>query len=310
MSATQLWYVRTTFGALLGPMRDDTLKIMARSGDLIPEDFVRQGLDGEWIEAAVFSKLFETRRMNSTGTLNVSAQKSVQKEDEVTEKQVTATTRATSITTAPIEVEAAPLPTDETHSSFPTISDQPRPFVSTTPITHNPFAESPLIVPRTHRHQSVPASVTNQTKLDLTKLRSSRSMAALVLCAIAITWWSWSRTNRSVCDRLFAIRTGLIEHRIDPDKQSDLATFASKALAELETQIPWLQRKANWGNREANYLLLASRDCLKPMLQSARHPQEQLEENLDYFLWALRGYYEGQPLGAPNPPRANEALRK
>ncbi len=307
MSATQLWYVRTTFGALLGPMPDDTLKIMARSGDLIPEDFVRHGLDGEWIEAAVFSKLFETRRMNSTGTLDVS----VQKEDEVSEKQVTATTRANSITTAPIEIEAAPLPTGETaHSSFPTISDQPRPFVSTKPFTHNPHAEPQPKAARTHRHQSVPPSVTNQTKFDLKRLRSSRTMAALVLCAIAIVWWSWSRTNRGVYDRLFAIRTELIEHRIVPDKQSDLATFASKALAQLDSQIPSLQSKANWGNREANYLLLASRDCLKPMLQSARHPQEQLEENLDYFLWALRSYYEGQPLGAPNPPRANEALRK
>lgn len=58
-SSSHHWYVQTDFGALLGPMPDDALAEMARTGALLVRDRVRKGPDGEWCPASEVPGLFE-----------------------------------------------------------------------------------------------------------------------------------------------------------------------------------------------------------------------------------------------------------
>ena len=58
-SSQQHWFVQTDFGALLGPMPDDALAEMARTGALLIRDRVREGTDGEWRPAGEVPGLFD-----------------------------------------------------------------------------------------------------------------------------------------------------------------------------------------------------------------------------------------------------------
>ena len=58
-SSPQHWFVQTDFGALLGPMPDDALAEMARTGALLIRDRVRQGTDGDWRPASEVPGLFD-----------------------------------------------------------------------------------------------------------------------------------------------------------------------------------------------------------------------------------------------------------
>ena len=58
-SSPHHWFVQTDFGALLGPMPDETLAEMARTGALLFRDRVRQGTDGEWRPASEVPGLFD-----------------------------------------------------------------------------------------------------------------------------------------------------------------------------------------------------------------------------------------------------------
>lgn len=58
-SSPHHWFVQTDFGALLGPMPNDALAEMARTGALIARDRVREGTDGEWRPASEVPGLFD-----------------------------------------------------------------------------------------------------------------------------------------------------------------------------------------------------------------------------------------------------------
>ncbi len=120
-----------------------------------------------------------------------------------------------------------------------------------------------------------------------------------MLLVFVAAWWFWPRADRRFCDRLQALRSELTERKRKNSTADihDLKKFTTQAIAELDARMPALETKAKTGHQESLYLLLASRDCLKPMLANATETQKALEENLDYFLWALKNYYDGyQPL--------------
>lgn len=58
-SSTEQWFVRTSFGALLGPMPEDALDEMARTGALLRTDKLREGSDGIWHPAGDVPGLFD-----------------------------------------------------------------------------------------------------------------------------------------------------------------------------------------------------------------------------------------------------------
>ncbi len=58
-SSPHHWFVQTDFGALLGPMPDDALAEMARTGALLIGDRIREGTDGEWQPASEIPGLFD-----------------------------------------------------------------------------------------------------------------------------------------------------------------------------------------------------------------------------------------------------------
>jgi hypothetical protein len=58
------WYCRILGGEIQGeergPVTDEELRSMAASGALAVDDFVRAGLDGDWVRAATVSGLFDS----------------------------------------------------------------------------------------------------------------------------------------------------------------------------------------------------------------------------------------------------------
>ncbi len=58
-STTKSWYVQGGFGTLLGPMPDDALEQMARTGALLPDDLIREASSIEWLSAADIAGLFD-----------------------------------------------------------------------------------------------------------------------------------------------------------------------------------------------------------------------------------------------------------
>jgi hypothetical protein len=63
MAVEKSWYVRTGFGAMLGPMPDDALRELAQTGALVPSDEVRDGATGEWFTAAEIPHLFTSHQL-------------------------------------------------------------------------------------------------------------------------------------------------------------------------------------------------------------------------------------------------------
>lgn len=322
MSGSQNWYVQTTLGVLLGPMPADVLEEMQRTGALAPQDLVRRGGDGDWMQATQLPRFHEASRVDATNRRSI-----IPVEDERT-----------------IENGRARLPSSpsdtETLGPF-TAASQPetsQPLRARPKVTHRLTDQGKGEVEREYvarteddvsRAGSAPAEPI--LKLDLnsprgsagvspswnpasrkasqnvsvlaalfTKHRTRRAIITSLLVLVFVTGrWLWPRADRSFYNRLQAIRSELLERRNKSTSQEahDLKSFVKKAIAELDAQFPALEMKAKTGHQESIYLLRASRDCLKPMLSSASETQKPLEENLDYFLWALKNYYDGyQPL--------------
>ncbi|MFM9960199.1 MAG: hypothetical protein ACKV2Q_03125 [Planctomycetaceae bacterium] len=59
MSSAKSWFLQTGFGATLGPMPNDALLEMIRTGALLRTDQVREGIEGEWRPAFEFPGLFD-----------------------------------------------------------------------------------------------------------------------------------------------------------------------------------------------------------------------------------------------------------
>lgn len=60
MFAAKSWFVQTGFGTRLGPMPDDALRELVRTGALVRTDQVREGATGEWQSAAEIPGLFDS----------------------------------------------------------------------------------------------------------------------------------------------------------------------------------------------------------------------------------------------------------
>lgn len=60
MSAAKSWIVQTSFGTRLGPMPDDALRELVRTGAVVRTDQVREGATGEWQSASEIPGLFES----------------------------------------------------------------------------------------------------------------------------------------------------------------------------------------------------------------------------------------------------------
>lgn len=67
MASVKTWFVQTGFGTVLGPMPEDALHELVRTGALVQSDQIREGQEGGWRPALDLSGLFET-----TESVNVS----------------------------------------------------------------------------------------------------------------------------------------------------------------------------------------------------------------------------------------------
>ncbi len=60
MSAAKSWFVQTGFGTLLGPMPEDALRELVRTGALVRTDQVREGESGDWQSAGEIPGFFDS----------------------------------------------------------------------------------------------------------------------------------------------------------------------------------------------------------------------------------------------------------
>lgn len=65
MASAKTWFVQTGFGTVLGPMPDDALQEMIRTGALVRSDQVREGVDNAWCSAAEIPGLFAAASADS-----------------------------------------------------------------------------------------------------------------------------------------------------------------------------------------------------------------------------------------------------
>lgn len=68
MASVKTWFVQTGFGTVLGPMPEDALHELVRTGALVRSDQIREGQEGDWRPASDLPGLFET-----TNPVNVEA---------------------------------------------------------------------------------------------------------------------------------------------------------------------------------------------------------------------------------------------
>lgn len=306
MSDAQSWYIQTTFGLILGPMPEDCLRQMALSGELSRDDLIRRDAASEWVPASDLPSLFDANRVGANAVvaaLSSPTQESTLRSLAMSAAPVIATPLPASSNpidivtqdaaesqTRPDEVSVA-----ETRSELPTIPESAIPLPSTTDVGNGSVESSWNGTRPLSRRPSLATGTRPKVDARAAKPLPIRNWAIATLLVFVAAWWFWPRPDRRLCDRLQAIRSELIERKRKSSTTDihDLKKFTTQAIAELDARMPALETKAKTGHQESLYLLLASRDCLKPMLANATETQKALEENLDYFLWALKNYYDG-----------------
>ncbi len=114
MSSAKSWFVQTSFGATLGPMPDDALLEMIRTGALLRTDQVREGSNDEWRPAAEFPNLFDA----------VASTSAIHEPIASVAVQETSTTRPSDSFSVPSKIKLVP-PTVPTRHESVSISEGP-----------------------------------------------------------------------------------------------------------------------------------------------------------------------------------------
>lgn len=144
-SSSHHWYVETDFGALLGPMPDDALAEMARTGALLVHDRVRNGIDGEWRPANDVPGLFD-EQTPSLGLLSSTLEDMFAPQMQIlSPREFAPTKRAPSLRPAPNETESSSAETREL--AFETDAPLIVPSAVTSPVPEVSELEFELDVP-------------------------------------------------------------------------------------------------------------------------------------------------------------------
>jgi hypothetical protein len=318
-SSPHHWFVQTDFGALLGPMPDDALAELARTGALLIRDRVREGTDGEWRSAGDVPGLFD-EQTPSLGLLSSTLEDLFAPEKPAPRRSRasrTANRRAPpKIADAPVANKsptlgfeiAAPLIAPPAATKPPPVVSAPRPVVDTHVIA--PQAEplpvnDPAIVEPPPTPQPLPnweAPVTAAPRWHppspAARLKTPRgksawitvSIAVAVLLMIVAAWWFWPRQRADIYASYVAIYKELQERRAETSDQTGWTEFVSRSQTQLDATVPWLEKRATPGDREKSLLLYAGRD-LQELLELPQGTVSPHQKRLNAFFEQLREMY-------------------
>ncbi|MFM9966602.1 MAG: hypothetical protein ACKV2Q_35945 [Planctomycetaceae bacterium] len=351
-SSPHHWFVQTDFGALLGPMPNDALAELARTGALLVRDRVREGTDGEWRLASEVPGLFDEQTPSlglMSSTLEdlfspetsaphelAASQKANRRASAKIEKALVASTandlefEIDTPLIAPEKVaEPSPLKYElefevDVPLIAPTVVSTPPPIVERRQVPESTPAPIPAVSPRTEPprvHDSVspvePAVVTepastpqpipdweapaafaprwqpptarmrSHTPLGKTFLITGVIVSAALLAIVAV-WSFWPRQRTDIYASYVAIYKELQQRREATLDQAGWTEFVKRAKPQLEETVPWLEERAQPGDREKSLLLYAGRDLQELLDQPSSSPGphqkrlgaffEQLEE--------------------------------
>lgn len=273
-SSPHHWFVQTDFGALLGPMPDDALAEMARTGALIARDRVREGADGEWRLASEVPGLFD-EQTPSFGLLSSTLEDLFAPEPSVQ--------------------ETIPPPT-------PKISPQTEPesvLDQIPPVEPPNIREPESILPAPSEWQ---ARVTPTPRWQPTATRSHHgqkfdkqtwlvcAIAAAILIVLVGAWWLWPRQRPDIYKNYVVIYQELQQRRDIAEDHATWTEFVTRPKTQLTETVPWLEDRAKPGDREKTLLLYAGRD-LQELLELPRTSQSPHLKRLDAFFEQLQEMY-------------------
>ena len=317
MSASpKLWYVQTDFGALLGPMPEDALFEMARTGALLGRDQVREGDEGTWNSASDWPGLFaeadlssfdppvvmqEIRSLRPTTTAAETAVEETDDLDFETDVRVIAPPKISEpplvvdkIEVADVSIATQPMITAEPElkpatapapSSPPAISHEPESTTDTAPTWNAPSPAAPL----QRRPAALLAFLPSRSRGKQRWLVVSMAAATVSLMMLA-TWWLWPRQRFDLYTDYVAIHKEWQQRREKTQDQAGWDEFVTRAKAQLNESLPDLEQTAIPGQRDKSLLLYVGRD-LQEILNQPRGVESSHQERLDYFVEQLQELY-------------------
>ena len=318
MSASpKLWYVQTDFGTLLGPMPDDALFEMARTGALLGRDRVREGSDGTWNSASDLPGLFAEADLSSFDPPEVmpepraprpalrATETAIDESDELdfeTDVRVIAPPNSpepplvvqkievadVSIATQPmvtVEPELKPA-TDPVPSSPPAISHEPESTTDTAPTWKAPPPAAP-IQRRLVAPPAFPPSPRRRKQRWIALTIAATTVSLMMLAA----WWLWPRQRFDLYTNYVAIHKEWRQCREKTQDQAAWDEFVTRAKAQLNESIPELEQTAIPGQRDKSLLLYVGRD-LQEILNQPHGFESPHQERLDYFVEQLHELYD------------------
>ncbi len=312
----KLWYVQTDFGTLLGPMPEDALIEMARTGALLGRDQVREGSDGTWNSASDLPGLFEEADLSSFDPpvvmpeirslrpVMTTTESTVEEMDDLdfdTDVRVIAPPKApepppvveqtevAGVSVAPqTMITAEPelkLATDPVLSSPPARSLELESTVNTAPTWTAPVSAAPI----QRRPAILAASHPISNRWRQRWLAVSVATAAVALMLL-VTWWLWPRQRFDLYSDYVAIHKEWQQRREKTQDQAGWREFVVRAKAQLNESVPELEQTAIPGQRDKSLLLYVGRD-LQEILDQPHGFESPHQERLDYFVEQLRELY-------------------
>lgn len=312
MSATlNHWYVQTDFGALLGPMPEDALFEMARTGALLGRDRVRAGSDGEWLPAECVSGLFDTSsvvrsqadsstsppststfadmfnaRLDRRAALPASTKTRPPAEHEIEEKAevVETKTDATASRKDVFELFAEPEVTPHLVTAVPDVVE----LIPELPVQREPIVSVPPSRPPVVRQFVAP-------QLKAAQHRRSRNWLTISMVAVSpllllATWWLWPSQRRDLSTNYVAIYHEWQQRQKNSQDHVGWTEFVSRSKAQLENSIPWLEQNAVPGRVDLTLLLYVGRDLLE-ILNQPPSSKASHQKRLSYFVDQLQEKY-------------------
>lgn len=354
LSSPNQWFVKTDFGALLGPMPDDALAEMARTGALLNGDRVREGADGDWQLARDLPGLFDENSLTLSPLTSQASDQLLREMPDGSLDTVNALDLNRLHEPSPLREPPSPQKPFATQTDLSRTLTKPETTVAAAdsealdfeldvPLVHPPSsAESPPVNPEVPA-KNAPVSLVKSDAAPRERSPSSQSSSfeesrsadepvqlprlsrqtefaraarvrrfsvaesffsrrdfrqrllpvaiiAGVFMLLVSAWWFWPRQRSDIFAHFSAIYEELQQRRGSTDDQSGWDEFVTRAKTQMDKDVPWLETKAEPGDREKSLLLYAGRD-LQELLDIPRNAKYAHQARLDVFLDQLQDIY-------------------
>ncbi|MCX7422753.1 MAG: hypothetical protein NT013_24885 [Planctomycetia bacterium] len=305
------WYVQTDFGALLGPMPEDALFEMARTGALLGRDRVRDGSDGAWHPAesilglfdasnamttnkdfssappstSTFADMFNARfdhRSSPPKTLGASTPSMP---DVTVDSADVAVAEQLKIVELFVEPDASSLATAVEFEISLSTPERPHP--------HDPVASAPVLACAAPQTILRMASTPRLQGVNPRHGRVWITVSAVIVLPLLLlaAWWFWPSQRRDLSINYVAIFHEWVQRRENIQDKSGWSEFVGRSKAQLDQSIPWLEQNAAPGRLDLSLLLYVGRD-LQEVLNQPQSSKTAHQKRLNYFVEQLQEKYK------------------